>query len=108
MSEHPHHISPAKVIAVIFLLILVVAAVGLAGYLPRKQRDEAANALAAHEKSDLPIVTVTRVKRAAADSDLVLPGSISPLIEASIYARASGYVKKRYVDIGDRVKEGQL
>jgi multidrug efflux pump subunit AcrA (membrane-fusion protein) len=25
-----------------------------------------------------------------------------------MYARASGYIDKRYVDIGDRVKEGQL
>jgi multidrug efflux pump subunit AcrA (membrane-fusion protein) len=29
-------------------------------------------------------------------------------VEANIYARASGYVLKRYVDIGDHVKAGQL
>jgi RND family efflux transporter MFP subunit len=29
-------------------------------------------------------------------------------VEANVYARASGYVLKRYVDIGDHVKAGQL
>src|SRR5205823_9288165 len=28
--------------------------------------------------------------------------------EAPVLARASGYIKKRYVDIGDRVKAGQV
>lgn len=108
MSQHPHHISPGKIILVLFLLAVTLVAVGLAGYLPRKQREQAANSLADSEKSTLPVVSVARVKRAEQDSDVVLPGSISPLVEASIYARAPGYVKKRYVDIGDRVKEGQL
>jgi RND family efflux transporter MFP subunit len=108
MSQPSHHISPGKIILVLFLLVAIVVAVGLAGYLPKKQREESANALAASEKSTLPVVSVTRVKRAAQDTEVVLPGTISALVEASIYARASGYVKKRYVDIGDRVKSGQL
>src|SRR5678816_1362295 len=29
-------------------------------------------------------------------------------IRDSVFARAAGYLKKRYVDIGDQVKEGQL
>lgn len=108
MSQHPHHISPGKVLLALLLLAVLLVAIGLAGYLPMKQREQAANALAASEKSDVPVVTVTKVKRASPDSETVLPGSISPLVEASIYARASGFVKKRYVDIGDHVKEGQL
>ena len=108
MSQHPHHISPGKVLLALLLLAVLVVVVSLAGYLPMKQREQAANALAASEKSDVPVVTVTKVKRASPDSETVLPGSISPLVEASIYARASGFVKKRYVDIGDHVKEGQL
>jgi RND family efflux transporter MFP subunit len=37
-----------------------------------------------------------------------LPGSTSAFTEANIFARASGYIDKRNVDIGDQVKQGQL
>jgi RND family efflux transporter MFP subunit len=38
---------------------------------------------------------------------LVLPGNIQAVTEAPILARAEGYIKRRMVDIGDRVKAGQ-
>ena len=41
-------------------------------------------------------------------SELLLPGNTSPLNEAYVFARAAGYLKKRYVDIGDHVREGQI
>ena len=107
-SSKPHHISPGKVIFVIVLLALVVGAIAVAGYLPMKAREEAAAAAAKEEKVTLPRVGAVMVKRAAQDSEVVLPGTISALAEASVFARASGYVKKRYVDIGDHVKAGQL
>jgi multidrug efflux pump subunit AcrA (membrane-fusion protein) len=96
------------VIVVLLVLAAIVAAVALAGYLPRKAREEAANAAAHEEMTTLPTVTSALVRRAAGDTDVVLPGDLSPLLESSIYARAAGYVRKRYVDIGDRVTEGQL
>ena len=37
-----------------------------------------------------------------------MPGTSTALIEAPIYARANGYLKARYVDIGDHVRKGQL
>ena len=37
-----------------------------------------------------------------------LPGSTEAFEAANIYARISGYVAKRYVDIGDHVKAGQV
>ena len=40
--------------------------------------------------------------------ELVLPGNIQAVTEAPIVARAEGYVKTRYADIGDRVTAGQL
>jgi RND family efflux transporter MFP subunit len=48
-----------------------------------------------------------KVERSAAKSELVLPGNIQAVTEAPVLARASGYLKQRYVDIGDRVTEGQ-
>jgi RND family efflux transporter MFP subunit len=38
----------------------------------------------------------------------VLPGNIQAITEAPVLARASGYIKSRTADIGDKVKEGQL
>jgi RND family efflux transporter MFP subunit len=39
---------------------------------------------------------------------LNLPGDVQAFTSAPIYAQASGYVKKWYVDIGAHVKKGQL
>jgi multidrug efflux pump subunit AcrA (membrane-fusion protein) len=105
---HEHHISRGKLFLVALLLVAIVVAVALAGYLPRRQREAQAAAAAREERTDLPTVTAAYVRRALANTELLLPASISPLVEASIYARASGYVRKRYVDIGDHIRQGQL
>ncbi|PZR74650.1 MAG: efflux RND transporter periplasmic adaptor subunit, partial [Chthoniobacterales bacterium] len=89
-------------------LLLLVGLLFLAGYLPRRNRGEKIDAEAQQEEENLPIVNVTKVKRSVPVSELILPGNITPLTEAYIYARASGYVKRRFVDIGDRVRAGQL
>ena len=56
----------------------------------------------------LPQMRVIRVTRSNVNTDLALPGSIQPITEAPILARTDGYVQRRLVDIGDRVKSGQL
>jgi len=99
--------SRTAVVVVLLLLCLVLAGYYL-GYLPRQKRELA---LAAESKSDteaLPLVTVTPVTRSGATSSLVLPGNIQAVTEAPVLARASGYIKSRSVDIGDRVKAGQV
>lgn len=53
-------------------------------------------------------VAVTRAQRSVEASDLVLPGSVQPLQEASVYARANGYVRRWLVDIGTPVRKGQV
>ena len=40
--------------------------------------------------------------------DLTLPGTTAPFDEARIFARATGYVAERRVDIGSRVRAGDL
>jgi RND family efflux transporter MFP subunit len=39
---------------------------------------------------------------------MILPGTTAAFASASIFARATGYIAKRNVDIGDRVKAGDL
>jgi RND family efflux transporter MFP subunit len=53
-------------------------------------------------------VAVTHALRASASENLTLPGNVQAYVETPIYARTDGYLKRWYVDIGGRVKAGQL
>src|ERR1700683_3305982 len=95
-------------VVVVLLLVCLVVAGYYWGYLPRQKRELA---LAAESKSDteaLALVTVSPVTRSGGTSSLVLPGNIQAVTEGPVLARASGYIKSRSVDIGDRVKGGQV
>jgi RND family efflux transporter MFP subunit len=52
-------------------------------------------------------VGVTVARSAPATREFTLPGTLQAFIDTAIHARTSGYLGKWYVDIGDRVKEGQ-
>ena len=56
----------------------------------------------------VPEVRVGTVKASDSTMAVSLPGSTSAFTEANIFARASGYIDKRNVDIGDHVKQGEL
>ena len=56
----------------------------------------------------LPVVSVINLDQAGKAGDLTLPGNVQAYNSAPIYARVSGYLKKWYVDIGAKVKAGQL
>jgi multidrug efflux pump subunit AcrA (membrane-fusion protein) len=88
----------AGVIAVILLAI---------GIVPRVFRYSQLQANAAAERSSLPLVDVVRPIAAATSTSLDLPGTIEPIQQASINARATGYAQKVLVDIGDKVTAGQ-
>jgi multidrug efflux pump subunit AcrA (membrane-fusion protein) len=85
-----------------------VAAAFFAGYLPRESTTRQLESAAAKRRITPPLVNAARVTRAPNLSEVSFPGSITPITEAYIYARAAGYLKRRYVDIGDRVTAGQL
>jgi RND family efflux transporter MFP subunit len=56
----------------------------------------------------VPSVRVEAVAQRFGRMHVTLPATTLAFEAANIYARASGYVLKRYVDIGDHVKAGQL
>jgi RND family efflux transporter MFP subunit len=56
----------------------------------------------------VPSVRVGEVRRRDSGMLVTLPGTTQAFEAASIFARASGYIEKRYADIGDHVKVGQL
>jgi RND family efflux transporter MFP subunit len=58
--------------------------------------------------SAIPFVNVVYPKGGAEAEEIQLPGNTEAFTDTPIYARTNGYVKQWYVDIGARVKEGQL
>src|SRR5580704_8985592 len=66
-------------------------------------------AAAAQARSDLvPSVRVATVQPKDGVMTVSLPATTLAFSTANIYARASGYIARREVDIGDHVKQGQL
>src|ERR1700730_15821108 len=105
-TDHTHR-RPSRKLLPIVVILGAAAAVYLLGYLPRERTTKQLAAAAATRRITPPLVNATAVKRAAASTELLLPGNVTPITEAYIYARAAGYLKRRYVDIGDRVRAGQ-
>jgi RND family efflux transporter MFP subunit len=67
-----------------------------------------ANLTRATAQAAIPTVDVVYPKAGAPTQEIVLPGTTQAFIDAPIYARTSGYLKRWYFDIGARVKKGQL
>jgi RND family efflux transporter MFP subunit len=88
------------------LAVVVVIALVVSGILPRIQ---ARNSLR-KETQDLAVATVVVVqpKTSAGSQEIVLPANVQAFVDAPIYARTNGYLKRWYVDMGAHVKQGQL
>lgn len=97
---------PAVLFVVILLSFLAVGGVLAAGLLPRFTTEQEL-AVEQKAKAITPIVSVVLAKRAPAQSDLTLPANLQAVQEIPIYARCSGYLKERLVDIGDKVQKDQ-
>jgi RND family efflux transporter MFP subunit len=87
-------------VALILLLIIGVA--------PRVVKQAGFLISSITHSHDLPQVAVVATTLAPKTTTLQLPGNVQGKDEASIYARVSGFLKKWYVDIGDKVTNGQL
>ena len=57
---------------------------------------------------DVPTVAVVRATTASLSQNLVLTAEFKPFQEVDVMAKVAGYVKEIRVDVGDRVKEGEL
>lgn len=113
VNHHPDtprnvwHPSATAIWAIFLGAAILVAVAFFAGYIPMQSR-KAAIAAEAHETEEaLPRMNVVRVGRSTRKSGIILPGSIQPITEAPVLARADGYIAQRLVDIGDKVKAGQ-
>ena len=76
------------------------------GFLPRWRQRRAA--MADMSQLVIPTVSVASPTPGKTGNGLVLPAEIRPWLEASIFARANGYLKDWVADIGAHVQAGQL
>jgi RND family efflux transporter MFP subunit len=115
-QKHSAAISAEKIVQpsrhtirnLVLLLIVILIGAFVAGYIPRHRRELQLVAEADTHNAALPQVSVMTARRAEGRGNLVLPGNIQAVTEAPILARAEGFLKTRYADIGDRVTAGQL
>ena len=85
--------------------LVVIGALAL-GFLPRWHQRE--TAMADMNQLAIPTVSVVSPTLGKSENGLVLPAEIKPWREASIYARANGYLNDWVADIGAHVTNGQL
>lgn len=93
---------------VIALAIFVLLALIGAGSVHQIALRQSAQAAIVALEDRVPEVRVLPVIATMTPRTLSLPGNTQPFERATLYARASGYIGEREVDIGSRVKEGDL
>ena len=96
----------SKVIVWLVVLLMVAGAIAFRGIYTRVRA--AAKVKGETRELAAPFVSVTQPKQSAPQQEIILPGNVQAYIEAPIYARTTGYLKRWYVDIGGRVNNGQL
>ncbi len=93
----------------IFAGVVLVLALALAfGVYRHWQQDAAAAATQQRRSEAVPRLRTVAAKAEDGPIDLTLPGETQPFATANVYARATGYITERRVDIGTRVKKGDL
>jgi len=88
-------------------LFLIALAAMAAFVLFRKSQAEVALKSSTQQMA-VPTVLVVHPEKGDVQVHLTLPGTVDSLMESSVYAQVSGYIKRWLVDIGGRVREGQL
>jgi RND family efflux transporter MFP subunit len=105
LAPVPTHSSRRNQIAGTVIALLVVGGL-VVGFLPR--RHQRRTAMADMNQLAMPTVSVVSPSPLKSGDGLILPAEIRPWREASIYARANGYLKDWVADIGAHIQAGQL
>jgi RND family efflux transporter MFP subunit len=80
----------------------------LVGVWGKISQQEQVTATAEQARDFIPSVRVATVEASPATVSVTLPGTTAAFAAANIFARATGYIAKRNVDIGDHVKAGDV
>lgn len=89
------------------LFVLLAASLAYGAW-RQHEEDGQVMATAAASRNAATRVRLAGVRASGGDFTLTLPGTTNAFEAVRVYARASGYVEKRFVDIGSRVKAGDL
>ena len=92
------------------LIVAGLVVVGLLGWGAWSHYDQAAEASQTQKDTQnfVPTVQVATAQREDGPVPYTLPGTVSAFDQSTLYARATGYIAERRVDIGSRVKKGDL
>jgi len=108
MNSNPNSSAPPPIrLTRLLQIVVVLVIIGLiVGFVPRWIHR---HNLAKEEKAD-SVLTVNVISPVASKPDFgtPLPAEVQAFVQASIHARASGYLKNWFVDIGQSVTNGQL
>ena len=88
-------------------LLILCGAVGYGAWRHYQLHTEVM-ATAEQARDFVPSVLTSPVRASAPTMSVIWPATTQAFAVAEIYARATGYIDKRNVDIGDRVKQGEL
>src|SRR5262245_60675767 len=102
----PARVSRTRALAIAAVGALVLGGAFVAAYVPRQKARAALEAGAQGDEGARLRVEVVSPKPLSSDNAMLLPGTVQPLEETTVYSRANGYVKKWFVDIGERVDDG--
>ena len=105
-SNSPSSAPPVRLRRIAEIVIVLVLIGLLIGFMPRWLHSRK---LVAETRADsIPTVDVVSPVAAQADLGTPLPAEVQAYMQASIHARASGYLKNWFVDIGETVTNGQV
>jgi RND family efflux transporter MFP subunit len=88
-------------------LFLLLGGLGIGGW-RHYQAELALRATMQKSRTAVPEVRIASVRASNSKITVSLPATTTAFEAANIFARTNGYIEKRYVDIGDRVKAGAL
>jgi RND family efflux transporter MFP subunit len=89
-------------------LLLMLPGSLVAGVMHHHNTAQSVAATAEQHRSFVPHVRVATARQSDGMMTVSLPATTTAFEAANIFARTSGYIEKRYVDIGDQVKAGAL
>jgi RND family efflux transporter MFP subunit len=88
-------------------IVVLGGALGI-GFWQHYRLDAEVMTTAEQHRDFVPSVRTAAVRASGTTMAVNWPGTTEAFAQANIYARASGYISKRNVDIGSRVKAGDL